>query len=364
MKKKITFIEVIIVIVVIVVIVKGYQFWNKPEGVSAVTPVPTEISIGEPTLKAEKSITPTSPVLPTPFAENPTTSPCPHITPEMVLIKGGIFQMGSTGAVTNPLYVDEFPQHEVNITKDFYMGKYEVTNNEYVDFLNNVGNQKGPGGKTWIDMNGDSTYAGIEFITAPTDSNAPNIGNFKVKIDFKNRPVVYVTWYGVVAYCNWLSEQEGFTPVYDRVDPNSEDLVNWITRDGYRLPTEAEWEYACRGGTDTKYYWGDEMDGAYCWYRYNSEGNSHEVGQKEPNGYGLYDMSGNVSERCNDRYDKNYYSASPYSNPTGPSLGSVRVMRGGSWYTATDTCRSVNRGYTSVGTKHYALGFRVARSAP
>ena len=265
MRKKITFIEVIIVIVVIVVVVKGYRFWNKPEDVPEVNPVSAEISIDEPTLKAEKSITPTSPVSSTPFAENPTTSPCPHITPEMVLIKGGIFQMGSTGAVTNPLYADEFPQHEVNITKDFYMGKYEVTNSEYVEFLNDVGNQKGPGGKTWIDIKGDPTYRGIEFITAPPDSNAPNIGNFKVRNGFENHPVVYVSWHGVLAYCNWLSEQEGFTPVYDKVDPNSEDLVNCITRDGYRLPTEAEWEYACRGGTDTKYYWGDEMDGAYCW---------------------------------------------------------------------------------------------------
>jgi len=341
MRKNITFIEVIIVIVMIVVVVKGYRFWNKPE----------EVSIEEP-------------------AQNEVTSP--HITPEMVLIKGGTFQMGDLsihGACEpcNPI----LPLHEVTITKDFYMSKYEVTNSEYVKFLNDVGNQAGPEGWPYINMDEDSRHSGIEFIIAPTgdskdfpfEHRAPNTGNFKVKSGYENRPVVFLIWYGAVAYCNWLSEQEGFAPVYG-ADPDSEDPANWLTKNGYRLPTEAEWEYACRAGTNTNFYWGDEMDEDYCWCATHSGQNLHEVGQKKPKSYGLYDMSGNVYEWCSDWYDEDYYEISPSNNPVGPASGSRRATRGGDWCSGGCNCESGFRTDISPDSALVVLGFRLCRSVP
>ncbi len=382
MRKKITFIEVIIVIVVIVVVVKGYQFWNKPKVVAKVISVPTEVTSIDELTPEEKSVTPSL---------KSTTSPCPHITPEMVLIKGGNFQMGSS----EPPHAnnrDELPQHEVSITKDFYIGKYEVTNREYIEFLNDVGNHeetvefeflndtgnyKESQEVPWIDLGDDARkrLQGIEFITVPDDYHAPNTENFKLRNGYENRPVVYISWYGAVAYCNWLSEQEGFTPVYG-AEPDKEDPAKWITRDGYRLPTEAEWEYACRAETITKFYWGDKMVGDYCWYGGSNlpGGNSgeehHEVGQKKPNNYGLYDINGNVKEWCNDWYFRTYYTEcnTPLGNivlnPTGLDSGWGRVLRGGSWYDNTDYCCSSDRNGSTPVAHGPSLGFRLVRNAP
>ncbi len=341
MRKKISFIEVIIVIVVIVVVVKGYQFWNKPEEVPEVVPVPTEVCI----------------------ANTPPTSP--HIIPEMILIEGGTFQMGEKGGRD---YVDKYV-YPVEVSS-FYMSKYEVTNAEYVKFLNIVGNQYDPTYtcRTWIKMNGDSKM-GIEFITIPSNSNAPNIGNFRVKSGFENHPVVNVSWYGATAYCNWLSKQEGFTPVYG-ADPNSEDPDIWITKDGYRLPTEAEWEYACRAGTTTNYYWGDEMNEEYCWYNENSGDIYQPVGQKKPNQFGLYDMSGNVLEWCSDRHDLYYYhygfvKNNIVSNPTGSNNSdSPRILRGGNWDISADFCQSAVRFNYYANSTSLKAGFRPVRHAP
>jgi len=348
MRKKITFIEVIIVIVVIVVVVKGYQFWNKDE-------------VPEVTSEIEKSVTPSS-------------LPVVH---EMLLIYGETFQMGDD----DKIYNNENPLHTVKISS-FYMDKYEVTNNEYVEFLNDMGNQQDSAVETWIDMNGESRYQGIRFTTVPDDSNASNTGYFEVKSGFENRPVVYVTWYGTIAYCNWLSEQRGFTPVYG-ADPDNEDPANWLIRDGYRLPTEAEWEYACRAGTDTNFYWGDERkvekgyihmcgetyetgNHAYCWLDINSKRNHHEVTTLKPNPWGLYHMGGNVLEWCNDWYDNSYYQYCVTNNidsdPVGPISGSYRVLRGGSWCDSLNRCRSAYRTFDSPDHCTNYRGFRLCRS--
>jgi formylglycine-generating enzyme required for sulfatase activity len=127
---------------------------------------------------------------------------------------------------------------------------------------------------------------------------------------------------------------------------------------GLRLPTEAEWEYVCRAGTNTKYYWGDKEDGDYMWFGEKWEGGHHQVGQKKPNGFGLYDMSGNVWEWCSDWYDGNYYQNSPKDNPKGPASGQYRVLRGGSWYNGADGCRSASRHWHEPANRFYFLGMR------
>ncbi len=193
----------------------------------------------------------------------------------------------------------ESPIHSVTVDS-FYIGKYAVTNREYkkYDF-----EHKG----TWSD------------------------GNY---------PVESVSWNDAMAYCQWLSEKSG---------------------KNYRLPTEAEWEYACRAGTTTDYYWGDEINGNYCWYEDNSGGTIHPVGKKRPNAWGLYDMSGNVWEWCSDWYEENYYSSSLLNNPTGPASGLNRVIRGGSWGLDEDAIgfRSAERNYHSPDDCNYTVGFRI-----
>ncbi|MBF0263278.1 MAG: SUMF1/EgtB/PvdO family nonheme iron enzyme, partial [Magnetococcales bacterium] len=137
-------------------------------------------------------------------------------------------------------------------------------------------------------------------------------------------------------------------------------------RDGctYRLPTEAEWEYACRsGGKSERYCGGSDLD-ALAWYDKNSEGRTHSVGRKRANGLGIYDMSGNVFEWVSDWYGDKYYANSPSDNPKGPSTGSSRVGRGGSWLDDPAAVRSALRGFHTPDLRHDGLGFRLARTCP
>jgi len=188
------------------------------------------------------------------------------IKPKMELIPEGTFQMGSSAR-----FDSKTPFHQVSL-ESFYIGRYEVTNNEYCSFLNFCGNQL-EAGINWVYIVKDD-YCGIE--------GGPGAGTFSVKTGYEDRPVVYVTWYGAVAYCNWLSEQSGLALCYGTRGSRGENPYVWRTRLGYRLPTEAEWEYACRGGSTAIYHWGDEMNGDYCWYMHNSRGNHRQVGQKNP----------------------------------------------------------------------------------
>ncbi|MDD5089823.1 MAG: SUMF1/EgtB/PvdO family nonheme iron enzyme, partial [Candidatus Wallbacteria bacterium] len=127
----------------------------------------------------------------------------------------------------------------------------------------------------------------------------------------------------------------------------------------FRLPTEAEWEYACRAGTDTTYYWNGNPDVEYMWYDKNSGSTTHDVGTCKPNAWGLYDMSGNVWEWCSDWYDANYYSSSPAKDPQGPGSGSGRVLRGGSWFFSGPNCRSAYRDYYAPDFRGDGIGLRV-----
>ena len=199
---------------------------------------------------------------------------------------------------------DEKPVHRVKITKPFYIGVYPVTQDQYKAVMG-----KNP-----------SVFEGL------------------------SRPVETVSWEGAVEFCRKLSEMAG---------------------ESYRLPTEAEWEYACRAGTTTEYYWGDEIDGAYCWYYDNSGSKTRPVGKKKPNPWGLFDILGNVWEWCSDRFDidqfEDYYSRSPSRDPQGPSSGERRVLRGGPWFNYPWFLRVSLRSSYSPGDRFYSNGFRCLR---
>ena len=247
-------------------------------------------------------------------------------TPEFVRVEGGTFQMGSD---------NKKPVHTVTIT-GFYMGKYEVTQKEW---------------------------------TAVMGSNP---SYFKGD----NHPVEMVSWYDAVDYCNHLSEREGLTPAYT-IDKNSPDWRNksevddmkWTVRwnrnaNGYRLPTEAEWEYAARGGNGSPgnyAYAGSNNVNEVAWYGGNSDGSTQEAGAKKPNGLGVYDMSGNVWEWCWDWYDGNYYRNSRRNDPIGASSGSYRVARGGSWLYSAQLVRSAYRSYNTPSDRFIHMGFRLVR---
>ena len=263
-----------------------------------------------------------------------------QIPGNMVLIETGIFLMGSPSNEPERR-VDETP-HRVTINS-FYMGKYQVTQKEYQDVM------------------------------------GTNPSNFKGG----NLPVETVSWYDAVEYCNTRSEQEGLMPVYtidnDRSYPGIQNeyanvwrVVTWNRNaDGYRLPTEAEWEYACRAGTTTPFNTGYNIttdhanyNGNYPYY-FNATGAyqecTMEVGSFEPNRWGLYDMHGNVREWCWDWYGD--YGGSAQINPTGASLGFSRVLRGGHWNGDGRGLRSAYRSYYAPPFKSHSIGFRIVRNA-
>lgn len=249
-----------------------------------------------------------------------------------VFVQGGTFTMGCTSEQGSECQEDEKPDHQVKVNS-FYLDKYEVTNAHFCSFLNEEGN-KTEGGKTWLDIS--SEYCNIEVES----------GNYRPKSGYVNHPVVEVTWYGAAAYCKWRSKKTGKK---------------------YRLPTEAEWEYAARGGSKSKNnkYAGSNDPGSVAWYSENSGSKTHEVGKKSSNELGLYDMSGNVWEWCSDWYDGNYYanfSGSVANNPKGPSGGDYRVLRGGSWSSYTGLCRVSLRGRDIPNGSYSNLGFRCLRA--
>ena len=181
----------------------------------------------------------------------------------------------------------------------------------------------------------------------------------------EKNPVEQVRWSDAVKYCNKRSELEGLQPCYD--------LKTWqcdFGASGYRLPTEAEWEFACRGGTTTAYFFGDTPVklGDYAWYDKNSGGHPRQTGQKQPNPFGLYDICGNVWQWCNDFYKVDYYQESPKEDPRGPKAGEAKVVRGGAWRFSAESCRSgyrysENPGYSDVCFGYDIYGFRCVRGA-
>jgi formylglycine-generating enzyme required for sulfatase activity/tRNA A-37 threonylcarbamoyl transferase component Bud32 len=231
----------------------------------------------------------------------------------LAFIRAGTFMMGTPVDGTDKH--DDAVQHEVTITKEFCIQTTEVTQGQ------------------WRALMGTEPWQGLFF----------HKGYGKKGADY---PATYVSWDDAVAYCRKLSAKEGKT---------------------YRLPTAAEWEYACRGGSTTAWSFGDDKKelGDYAWCRENAndigEQYAHQVGLKKPNGFGLYDMHGNVWEWCSDYYEKSYYKQSPEKDPTGPTQGSTRELRGGSWASLPRESRSAARLNVDNNYRNHDIGFRVVR---
>ena len=254
---------------------------------------------------------------------------------EVVRIPAGTFLMGSPDSDTQADDAER-PQHRVTLTRDFYMGKYEVTAARYADFLNDVKVEKADIGsiaRHAVDGYGEQDLFEVnQWGWTPQWNDATNRWEAG-----GNTPMIYVTWYGAKAYADWV---------------------------GGSLPTEAQWEYACRAGTTTAYSFGDDAAhlGDYAWYWDNSGSinGPSPVGTKKPNPWGLYDMHGNVLEWCSDWYGSDYYSdPSAGTDPTGPASGDYRMLRGGAWSYEAQDCRLARRIGIDPNVTLYVLGFRV-----
>ena len=250
--------------------------------------------------------------------------------PEMITIEGGSFWMGNDYTFNTLGTTDEAPEHKVTIST-FKLSKTEVTFALFDRFCDATGYAK------------------------PTDGNKGRAENF---------PVYNVSWEAAVMFCNWLSGTEHIDKYYTikRDSVNFTVTVNKGAK-GYRLPTEAEWEYAARGGAkgQTFSYSGSNKADEVAWYKGNSQLTPPEVGSKQPNALGLFDMSGNVWEWCYDYYDKDYYKKSPEDNPDGPNKGSDRVYRGGCWTSGFDDLRMTSRHSFSQNKEYGMIGIRLAQ---
>ena len=235
---------------------------------------------------------------------------------DMIAVPGGTFTMGSPNSEKDRKK-DEGPQHQVTVGP-FWIGKTEVTWDEYEAF----GVPYGPKGSPW-----EEEY--VDGVTCPTMPWGDPYRGF----ERDGKPVIGVSWYGGMVYCMWLSRRAGKM---------------------YRLPTEAEWEYACRAGAKGMYCFGDDPSqlGEYAWFKDNSEEKTQKIATKKPNAWGIYDMHGNVAEWCLDWYDSDYYasvsSGKLSRDPQGPEKGQNHVFRGGSWKGEADGVRSARRDRSSA----------------
>jgi formylglycine-generating enzyme required for sulfatase activity len=247
---------------------------------------------------------------------------------EMVLVEAGSFEMGSASG-----YPSAQPVHTVEITRPFFIAKYQVTFAQYDEYCLDAGKNL-PDDRGW----------GRE-----------------------NRPATLFSWYDGAEYCNWLSERAGFTPCYSGIRGAIEECD--FTANGYRYPTEAEWEYAARGGPLGQGYAfaGGNYAEEVGWYIGNSNDRTQPVGLKMPNELGLYDMSGNVWENCWDWYDRGYYAVSPTSDPLGPDkpvgvMDQLRVRRGGSFQSMSQELRVDYRSQDTPYMENYNA-IRLVRTA-
>jgi len=326
------------------------------------------------------------------------------VTGEMVSVPAGTFTMGRTdsGDDASYGYSDELPRHQVTLSA-YQIGKYDVTNQEYADILNwalargylsnsggaayDSGDVYGAGQMLLQSTSDDCqiAYSGTGFSTR-SRTGLPGTTTYSMAL----HPVVEVTWYGAAMYCNWLSASQGLTPCYD--------INNWtcnFTANGYRLPTEAQWERAAAWDTAANKHWiygfmSDTLTGKnrcnYCdgnpdyvnplgltdypytspvgWFNgLNVSPHGSITTVNSPSPVGCYDMSGNVWQWCNDWYLSTYYSGEAVTDPQGPLSGAYRVLRGGSWPYYFFLCRSARRSYNTPVLTTFSYGFRVVRTS-
>ncbi len=256
-----------------------------------------------------------------------------NIIQGMVFVKGGTFDMGTSNGDKY-----DMPLHMVTLS-DFYIGKYEITYKEYDRFCIAAGYR------------------------VPDDKDMGR----------GNKPVMDVNWRDATVFCNWKSAQEGFPAAYDTNTGGLLDSKGKITHDitkvlGCRLPTEAEWEFAARGGVKSKgyIYSGSDNPDEVAWYAENTYFKTSVVGKLKPNELGIYDMSGNLWEYCNDWYTPSAGTES-VTNPAGPQTGKEHIVRGGCYKSRPDFAlklRKGNRYFYFLSRRGYITGFRIARSAP
>jgi len=279
--------------------------------------------------------------------------------PDLVLVEGGTFQMGNPFSdITKKGDKDEKPVHSVTVSS-FKIAKYEVTVAEYEEFIND---------KSF------SEFSGLRYHKLPAKPDSAWLAEHP---DTKNYwqlqgstwwgwvdqyPMQHVTWYDAIAYCNWLSEKSGLDACY-YVNDNFGISCDF-SKNGYRLPTEAEWEFAARGGNKSNGYRYSGSNSSYdvAWYDETSFlRGPQKVGTKSPNELGIYDMSGNVWEWCYDFFG--YYSSSAQTDPIFETPTGYRVLRGGSWHYSGNYATITTRDGPEPGYTNYMYGFRLAQNA-
>lgn len=289
------------------------------------------------------------------------------LTNNLVRIEGGEFDMGDTFGDGRS---DEKPVHKVKINT-FYLGRNEVSLGEFRQFINATGYETDADkiGKCWV-VTDSGSWEEKDDVNWRCDTEGKQRPS-----DEENHPVIHVSWNDAIAYCNWLSQQEGLKEVYTISESNV--TADWEAN-GYRLPTEAEWEYAARSlGKKYKYAWGNgdpngniadetaktKYSSWTIWEGYR-DGYVHTspVGTFPQGDLGLNDMTGNVWEWCWDWFGSSYYQDSSEDNPKGPSSGSDRVLRGGCWFFNSVYVRAANRSYDMPTVSDNDIGFRLSRT--